>query len=116
MGEQVGAGGLPASKRSRWTAAQRSEILQASDAPGASINEVVRQFGIRPNLLTAWRRRRTRQLASSRSVNKATGFAAVRVSPVPAEGTIEIDTANGLIRIRGMVDTRMLREVLAAVR
>jgi len=116
MGEQVRSGAVPAAKRGRWTAEQRAEILQASDVPGASINEVARQFGIRPNLLTSWRRRRTRQIAAVRSAKKPTGFAAVRVTPAPVEGTIEIDIANGLICVRGMVDAQMLREVLAAIR
>ena len=116
MGEQVGTGTLRPAKRGRWTVEQRREILDASDAPGASINEIAQRFGIRPNLLTAWRRRRVRELALSASRKKPARFAAVRVKPVSDDGTIEIDPANGLITVRGIVDSRMLREVLAAIR
>jgi len=50
-------------KRGRWTPEQRHEIVAASLVAGASINEVAQRFGIRPNLLTAWRRRQTRDTA-----------------------------------------------------
>ena len=43
-------------------------------------------------------------------------FAAVRVDVAPVDGTIEIDLSNRLIRVRGIVDAGMLREVLAATR
>ena len=32
------------------------------------------------------------------------------------DGTIEIDQTSGLVRVRGIVDAGMLREVLAAIR
>jgi hypothetical protein len=68
---------------------------------------------VRPNLLSAWRR----QAAKAKVVGKAQ-FAAVRVSAaMPArEGSIEIDFNGGCVRVRGMVDAAMLREVLAAAR
>jgi hypothetical protein len=43
-------------------------------------------------------------------------FAAVKVSAAPADGSIEIDLAGGYVRVRGIVDGTMLREVLAAAR
>jgi len=43
-------------------------------------------------------------------------FAAVRVSTVATEGSIEIDLSNHIVRVRGIVDAGMLREVLAATR
>ena len=46
----------------------------------------------------------------------AAKFAAVRVSPAPTDGVIEIDLAGGCVRVRGIVDAGMLREVLAAAR
>ena len=57
-----------------------------------------------------------RRAAASKRKAKGTRFAAVRVDAAPVEGTIEIDLANGLIRVRGIVDAGMLREVLAAAR
>jgi hypothetical protein len=43
-------------------------------------------------------------------------FAAVKVSAAPADGSIEIDLVAGCVRVRGIVDGTMLREVLAAAR
>ena len=43
-------------------------------------------------------------------------FAAVKVSAALVDGSIEIDLAGGSVRVRGIVDGRMLREVLAAAR
>jgi hypothetical protein len=43
-------------------------------------------------------------------------FAAVKVSAAPPDGSIEIDLVAGCVRVRGIVDGTMLREVLAAAR
>jgi transposase len=102
-------------KRGRWTAAQRQEIVAASHVASASINEVAERFGIRPNLLTAWRRRAAREVAVSKPKKKRARFAAVRIKSA-TDGTIEIDQAGGLVRVHGIVNARMLREVLAATR
>ncbi len=40
----------------------------------------------------------------------------MRVGAAPVEGMIEIDLAGGCVRVRGIVDAEMLREVLAAAR
>ena len=103
-------------KRGRWTPQQRQEIVSASLVAGASINEVAQRFGIRPNLLTAWRRRQAREIAVAQPKGKRARFAAVRIKAVVTDGTIEIDQASGLVRVRGIVDAGMLREVLAAIR
>jgi hypothetical protein len=50
------------------------------------------------------------------SSKPAAKFAAVRVATAPTEGVIEIDLAGGCVRVRGIVDAGMLREVLAAAR
>jgi transposase len=103
--------------RGKWTVQQRQEIVQASLAAGASINEVAERYGVRANLLTAWRRRHAAgAIAVSKLKVSPVGFAAVRVKVAPAEGTIEIDLSSRLVRIHGIVDAGMLREVLAATR
>jgi len=102
--------------RGRWTAQQRQQIVRASLVAGASINDVAQRFKVRPNLLSSWRRRHAEALAASKRRAKPAKFAAVRVNAVPVDGTIEIDLANQLIRVRGIVDAGMLREVLAAAR
>jgi transposase len=103
-------------KRGRWTTAERQEIVAASYVAGASVNEVAERFGIRPNLLTAWRRRAAREAALSKPKRKRARFAAVRLKAVATDGTIEIDQTSGLVRVQGIVDAGMLREVLAAIR
>jgi len=102
--------------RGKWSAQQRREIVDASLVAGASINEVAERYGIRANLLTAWRRRHIALAAAPKPKKIPTRFAAVRVNSAPVDGTIEIDLSNRLIRVRGIVDTGMLREVLAATR
>jgi hypothetical protein len=89
---------------------QRRRAVADSRGAGASVQEVARRHGVRANLLSAWRR----QADTSRT--KTVKFAAVKFSAVPAEGLIEIDLVAGCVRVRGIVDGTMLRQVLAAAR
>jgi len=105
-------------RRGKWTEEQRRRIVADSRVAGASIQDVAHRHGVRPNLLTAWRR----QAGNSKPAAAAAKmrFAAVRVSAAvalsPAQGMIEIDLNGGCVRVRGIVDAAMLREVLAATR
>ena len=100
-------------RRGKWTEQQRRRIVADSRVAGASIQEVARRHGVRANLLSAWRRQ-----AGKPKVAAKAQFAAVRMSAAlpPAPGFIEIDLNGGCIRVRGVVDAAMLREVLAAAR
>ena len=98
-------------RRGKWTAQQRRRIVADSRVAGASVQEVGQRHGVRANLLSAWRR----QDVASRA-RKPVKFAAVKVSAAPVEGSIEIDLVARCVRVRGIVDGRMLREVLAAAR
>ncbi len=98
-------------RRGRWTAQQRRRIVADSLVEGASVRDVARRHGVRPNLLTAWRRRE-----GALHATPPVKFAAVKLSVAPAEGSIEIDLAAGCVRVRGIVDAGMLREVLEAAR
>jgi transposase-like protein len=82
-----------------------------SRVAGATVQEVAERHGVRANLVSAWRRRDDASRAA-----KPAKFAAVKVSTAPADGSIEIDLAGGCLRVRGIVDGTMLREVLAAAR
>ena len=97
--------------RGKWTAQQRRRAVADSRLAGASVQEVARRHGVRANLLSAWRR----QDQAARAA-KPVKFAAVKVSAALADGSIEIDLAGGYVRVRGIVDGTMLREVLAAAR
>jgi transposase len=117
MGAGIGASGASGVKkraRGRWTAEQRQRIVEASLAVDASINEVAERHGVRPNLLTAWRRRHAAAIAVSKRKKTSVKFAAVRVAAT--DGSIEIDRSSGIVRVHGIVDAGMLREVLAATR
>jgi transposase len=118
MAQDTGTNGTAPKKRvrGRWTAQQRQQIVEASLVGGASINEVAEHHGVRANLLTAWRRRHAAAMAVSKRKKTSAKFAAVRVSTVATDGSIEIDLSNRIVRVRGIVDAGVLREVLAATR
>lgn len=117
MGDQGDRLSTPKGKvRGQWTAQERERIVAASWVPGASINEVAKQHGVRANLLSAWRGRAADVPQPKKRKKSAAHFAAVRLKPTAQDGTIEIDLSSHCIRVRGVVDAAMLREVLAATR
>ncbi len=69
-------------RRGKWTAQQRRRIVADSRVGG--------RHGVRPNLLSAWRRQ-----DDASSAAKPVKFAAVKVSRAPADGSIEIDLVAG---------------------
>jgi transposase-like protein len=99
-------------KRGSWTMEQKRQIVAESHLAGASLAEVAQRHGVRVALISSWRRY---FLGTSRTADKSTKFVPVRVGAVP-DGVIEIDLGNGCVRVRGIVDAHMLREVLAATR
>lgn len=44
-------------RRRTWSADQKQQIILESFAPGASVAEVARRYGLNSNLLFTWRRR-----------------------------------------------------------
>jgi len=113
---EVNNSGLGAAKRAlrgSWTMAQKQQMVAESNAVGANVADVAKRHGVRPALLSSWRRQLSRIVKSPKKPAK---FAAVRVTAVPSEGVIEIDLVGGCVRVRGIVDAGMLREVLAAAR
>ena len=121
MATQNGTNGesasTPRTVRGKWSTEQRREIVAATMAAGASVNEVAEQYGVRANLISAWRRKYARATAVGGTTKKPARFAAVRVNRTAVtDGVIEIDLSTRCIRVRGIVDATMLREVLAATR
>ena len=100
--------------RGRWTAGERAQIVAESVVAGATVQSVAARHGIRAALLSSWRRK-ARAKSANRSDKSVARFAAVRVEAA-ADGMIEIDLANGCVRIRGVVSGGMLRDVLSLVR
>ncbi len=112
--EVSGSGTTGSRKVSRrfWSAEQKQRIVAEAELAGADVAEVAKRHGVRPSLLSAWRRRS--RVATT--PKKPTKFAAVHVAVTSTEGVIEIDLAARCVRVRGIVDAQMLREVLAAAR
>jgi transposase-like protein len=100
-------------RRGSWTMAQKRQMVAESCVAGANVVDVAQRHGVRPALLSSWRRQVSRMTESTKNAAK---FAAVSVNAALAEGVIEIDLTGGCVRVRRIVDTRMLREVLAAAR
>jgi len=100
-------------KRGSWTKEQKRQIVTESHLAGANLAEVAQRHGVRVALVSSWRRY---FLRTSPTAEKSTNFVPVRVGAVPTDGVIEIDLGNGCVRVRGIVDAHMLREVLAATR
>jgi transposase len=107
-------------RRRRWSAGEKAQITRESFAPGASVSDVARRYGMSLGLLHHWRR----------AVRRSTGEVAQTFVPVlpvqdndltssaarPGEGMIEITFCGASIRLVGPVDGSALRMVLAAVR
>jgi transposase len=73
-------------RHGKWTIQQRWRIVADSRVAGATVQEVAERHGVRPNLLSAWRRQDDATRAA-----KPVKFAFVKVSGAPADGSIEID-------------------------
>ena len=107
----MGVAGRSRPRRS-WTRTERQQIVDESHAQGADVAEVAQRHGMRLVLLQKWRRQHSSKAVSGKPRVK---FAAVKFAR-PPQGMIEIDLSGGVVRVRGIVDAQMLREVLAAAR
>jgi hypothetical protein len=107
-------GAAKKAQRGSWTKDQKRQIVAESQVAGASLAEVAQRHGVRVALVSSWRRQWAR---SGKGAPRPTKFAAVRMSAPSVDGFIEIDLAGGgCVRVRGIIDAQMLREVLAAAR
>ena len=112
-GNNSGLGSAKKAARGSWTMAQKQQAVAESNVTGVNVADVAKRHGVRPALLSSWRRQLSTKAASPKKPAK---FAAVRVGAASVEGMIEIDLAGGCVRVHGIVDAGMLREVLAAAR
>jgi transposase len=62
-------------RRRTWSADQKQRIIAESFAPGASVAEVARRYGLNANMLFTWRRR-------DRRVGGSNDGAQVNIAPV----------------------------------
>ncbi len=103
----------------KFTTEQRARAVAESLQPGASVRVVAERHGVRPNLLSYWRRRA--RVAMAPTSGAVPRFARVAVEPAAEDaaderGVIEIDLQRSCVRLRGVVAAAMLREVLAVLR
>lgn len=90
-------------RRRRWTAAEKSRVIEATLAPGVSVAEVARQHGLHPNQLHVWRRQARSDAAPGSRGATPPRFAAVEIAPLnaaaPAENSATSESAPFLIEI-----------------
>jgi transposase len=110
----TGAGG-----RRRWSADEKTRILEEAMAPGAVVSEVARRNGLSPQHLFTWRRQAKRE-----ADNHPLAFTPVVVAPdtpqptPPAsrEAVIEVAVAGAVIRVPPGVDEATLALVLQTLK
>jgi transposase len=116
--------------RRRYTAEFKSELVERSLQPGASVSAIALENGMNANVLFKWRREHLRAVSSVQGRGAAhamllpvklatTGTPAPQAMPshpLVSEGVIEIDIGGARIRLRGCVDESNLRCVLHALR
>jgi transposase len=89
-------------RRRRWTAAEKSRVVEATLTPGVNVAEVARQHGLHPNQLHVWRRQ-ARSDATPGSPRPTPRFAAVEIATLnaaaPAENSATSESAPFLIEI-----------------
>jgi transposase len=110
-------------RRRRWSTDAKAAIVAESFASGASVSAVARRHDISPSLLFLWRRQEAPAMVTDNAdAGVPPAFVPIaitdsqRLSRSPdVQPTIEIELGGVRICVRGAVDRRALREVLAAV-
>ncbi len=118
-------------RRRDWTAEEKAEILAATMAPGSTVSEVARRYGVSRGLLWTWRRKAMDALAAE----TAPSFVPLRIESEPAEGaaliseavaplpaareqtagSIEVAIGRAWVRVEGAVDPEVLRQMLGLI-
>jgi len=115
-----------ASKRRRYSIAEKRRMVEESFQPGASVARVARAHGVNANQVFSWRRLYQRgRLGGNTRAAQAVELLPVTVSDAPAApapvatpsssvstGTIQLQLPRGRLRIEGVVDPDCLRVVL----
>jgi transposase len=114
----IGPESPDASKRRRYSIAEKRRIVEQALVPGASVARVAREHGVNSNLVFGWRRQYQRGLLGGNV--PPTALVPVTVSeappvpePAPASpGILQLQLPKGRLRIEGAVDPASLRVVL----
>ena len=106
-------------RRRTWSADQKQRIIAESFAPGASVAEVARRYGLNSNMLFTWRRR---ERADVNDVGKTVNIVPVRVveaTPIATAtsmGRMEIVLVGGeRILVGADVDATALARIVKAL-
>jgi len=102
-GNNSGLGSAKKAARGSWTMVQKQQAVAESNVPGANVAEVAKRHGVRPALLSSWRRQLSSKVASPKKPAK---FAAVRVAAAHGEGMIEPGLFMSAVRILACIRTR----------
>jgi transposase len=115
--------------RRDWTADEKAEILAATMAPGSTVSEAARRYGVSRGLLWTWRRKAIDALA----VETGPSFVPLRIESESAEGaallsepvaplsweqtagSIEVAIGRARVRVEGAVDPEALRQMLGLI-
>jgi transposase len=119
-------------QRRDWTSDEKAEILAASAAPGATVAEVARRYQVSRGLLWTWRRKAMDDLVAETAlhfvplridVDAAGGIVAAVSEEAPLQpveekplGSIEIEMGSTRVRVEGLVDREVLRQMLGLIR
>jgi transposase len=102
-------------RRRRWSASEKTQIVEESLQAGANVAAVARRHDVHPNLLHHWRRQA--RLAAGQRVN----FLPIAIAPKEKlaalnGGAIEIELGSGVrLRVDAAVDEAALGRVLRAL-
>lgn len=116
--------------RRRWPDEIKARIVSQTLVEGATVNDVARRYGMRPNHLSAWRRlaREGKLVLPAPSTEPEFVMLAVEAGPkperaedrAPAEAVeaerIEIIVGSIIVRVAGTTDARRVAEIAAALR
>jgi transposase len=83
-------------RRRTWSADQKQRIIAESFAPGGSVAEVVRRYGLNANMLFTWRQR---ERADVNDVGKTVNIVPVRVVEATPTATATAPASMGRMEI-----------------
>src|SRR4051812_44400381 len=107
-------------RRRRWSAEEKSRIIEETLAPGARVAEVARRWQVCSQQVFGWRRAARRDMTTA----PASGFVPIVTEDVPVTAVphtptpvIEVGLAGAVVRLAsGLDDTAQLTAVLGAIR
>ena len=102
-------------RRRRWSASEKTRIVEESLQPGAVVTVVAHRHDVHPNLLHHWRRQ-ARQASGHKLSFLPVAVASQKSKRTQGSGTIEIELAGGVrVRVDADVDEATLERVLRAL-